>query len=83
MRFNDYYNYLTKGDSYIKSKICKVDAVTYATLPNIVFASENIFCDDGKAYYLRYQHTYWRIAKKGKTFKITYLPKSRVILKMQ
>jgi len=67
----------------VNGRVCKVAYVTYATLPNIILGNENITCADGRTYYIRYQHTYWRISKKGKILKIVYLPKSKLIVEVK
>ena len=83
MRLFDYLEYLRAGDSYVESKTCKVVDTTWTTLPFIMFGNEDIKCDDGKWYYIRYQRTYRWTGKKGKTFKIIFLPESKVIIEMQ
>ena len=83
VNFLDYYGYLKSGKYYLKTKICRItDDMSY-TLPSIIFGNENIKCDDGRWYYICYQRSYQRVRKIRKIFKITFLRKSRIIIKMQ
>ena len=83
MNFFDYSNYLKMGDNYLETKTCKViDDMSY-TVPSIMFGNEDIKCNDGKWYHICYQRTYQKVRKKGKIFKIIFLPKSRIIIKTE
>ena len=83
MDFYDYYQYLKKGDNYLKSDICKVTDIAYTTMNRIAWGDENIKCASGKWYRIRLQHTYCSNIQRGQTLKLTYLPNSKMILGIQ
>ncbi len=81
--FLDYYKFLKIGRRYLVNKTCKViDDISY-TLPSTIFGNENIKCDDGNWYHVCYQRICQRIKKRGKVFKLLFLPESKIIIKMQ
>ncbi len=82
-RLLDYFFYLREGEAYVQTTTCTVESVTKGLPTKLLFGDETLWCDDGKPYRLYYQRTYQRWEKKGRTFRIYYLPRSRLVLRLE
>ena len=82
-RLIDYFFYLRKGETYVQVTTCTVESVTKGLVSKLLLGNETLWCDDGKPYRLYYQRTYQRWEKKGRTFRIYYLPRSQLVLRLE
>ena len=81
-RLRDALSFWRIQEAYLQRTECRVAEVTWA-FPSTLLGNETLYCENGARFYIRYQPRYARVRKEGRLFTIYYLPRSRIVVRLE
>ena len=74
--------YLRDRDNYLETATCQVSSFSWGTI-TLFFGKEVVYCTNNNKFYIFYKPQFVRLCKEGETYRVRYLPNSKVIVSLQ